>query len=313
MNHMFEKADRGTDRFWNAAVGLSCFSTLLVAVLLGGCAGEAESDVPAQARTPILFVHGSGLSSGLWQEMMERLLRAGYSSEELLAVDLTPKDGSNPRAARLFIAPAAERLLAQARQAALEQGRRPAQRIDIIAHSMGAVSSRWYMAFIRPDLVRLWLGIAAANHGTDALCGFPGKGDQELCPAFARSDSESFVQVRLNGTPENPLDVSPYGLGSDANATQPIPAVPERCIAYFTVRLAVDEWIKPESSAELDGAGGWKLALAETLPFLETTPGNFLFQAETTHDDLPRHPAMIDFVEALAHAGDEHWASRCGL
>lgn len=313
MNHGFEKGYRRAGRLLDALGSLSCFSTLAVAVLLQGCAQRADSGTPVQARTPILFVHGSGLDSGLWREMMDGLLSSGYSAEELLAVDLVPKDGSNPRAARLLIAPAVERLLAQAREAALKRGQRPSQRIDIVAHSMGAVSSRWYAAFIRPDLVRLWLGVAAANHGTDALCGFPGEGDRELCPAFARSGSANPVQVRLNGTPERPLDVSPYGLGNDVSAIKPIPAVPDRCIAYFTVRLAVDEWIKPESSAELDGAGGWELTSLKTLPFLETKPGNFLFQAETTHDELPRHPAMIDFVGALVHAADEHWPSRCGL
>lgn len=284
----------------------------VVVAALAALAGCDRSDVPMTAeagRVPVLLVHGSGLDSGLWLELREHLLSSGYSPADLLAVEMKPADGSNPEAARRFIAPAVQQLLQQSARAAEQQQRRPPGRVDIVAHSMGAISSRWYIAFMRPERVRLWIGIAPANHGTDALCGFNGAGDRELCPAFATARNQSAVQARLNGTPDQPVDLTPFGLGIDDSSVSERPDA-KRCIAYFTVRIEPDEWIKPERSALLAGAGGLPLNVAG-LSVTETSPGNFLFTAPTNHDDLPRQREIAEFVERVVNSANDHYPQRC--
>lgn len=252
----------------------------------------------ALARRPVLFVHGSGLSSASWDAMRAHLRAAGYPQEWLVALDLRPDNGANERAARRFIEPAARRLLSTARRRAREAGCEPPRKLDLVAHSMGAVSTRWYAARIAPETVHTWIGIAGSNHGTDRLCGHAGEGNREMCPAFAPSRAASAVQFELNGSPQEPRDETPYGVGPDAREAVRVPPTPARAIRYFTLRIEPDEWIEPATSALLDGAG------APGMPRLPaqiraTSPGNLLLEADVRHDPMPAHPAVIEAVAAL--------------
>jgi pimeloyl-ACP methyl ester carboxylesterase len=290
---------------------------MIVAVLLGllwrtGATTEIDlSDPLPPARVPIVFVHGTGMSSATWTELIDALVAEGYAREDLLALDLEPRDGSNVQAAERLIAPAVEELLAQAAVRAQRSGNAPPGKVDLIAHSMGAVSTRWYAAFVRPERVRLWLGIAGANHGTNALCGYPGEGDRELCPAFATAPQDSPVLTALNGTPDAPRDESPFGLGTDAENVAAIPATQNACIAYFTVRIEPDEWIEPERSALLAGAGGLDTKSLKVRRFKQTEAGNFLFKGAAFHDDLPKRGPLTAFVQKLLAIADEDYARAC--
>lgn len=252
---------------------------------------------------PVLFVHGSGLSSATWGKLRAHLMEAGYPETYLRAVDMQPRHGSNPRAARRYIAPAVEALLRDAQRHARTQGLQPPTKVDIVAHSMGAISSRWYLAVHRPDKIRRWIGVAPANHGTNALCGHPGAGDRELCPAFAASPRQSPVQFQLNGGANSRYDETPYGLGLDRPGVERVPSEERRAIAYYTLRIDPDPWIVPADSAVLDGAGGLHLSF-EAGDFRETSPGNFLFLGTAGHDELPKDPRVIDWVRAVLTAGE---------
>lgn len=284
------------------------FIGLFAQVLLLGSAGLAAAspartvECTALERRPVLFVHGSGLAPDSWAQMIARFRARGYPASHLVAARLTPNDGSNPRAAERFILPAVHSLLANARSRAQHARCRLPEKVDIVAHSMGAVSARWYVAKIDATKVRNLVGIAPANHGTDALCGLRGDGNRELCPAFARSAQESAVQYALNGSTTRPIDETPHGSGSDGNGRPRVPPSPEAGIAYWTIRLDPDEWISPASSAVLEGAGG------RPLPQLpagarETSPGNVLWPGGVRHDDMPRSAELIDFVLNLLAAG----------
>ena len=258
---------------------------------------------PDYSKTPVLFVHGSGLSSKSWNKMISYLISVGYPSEYLYAVDLQPRNGSSQKAASKFIEPSVERLLQQASitaQQAGYQGQIP-QRVDIVSHSMGAVSSRWYILTLHPERVRTWIAIAGANHGTNALCAYlhQGKGHQEMCPAFAIDKKKNSLQIMLNGTREEPLDETPFGLGEDRKAVQPVPPDQTRNILYFTIRIEPDRWIKPEQSAVLDGAGGLEVSISPEIPVRETSLGNYLFMKKIGHDSLPKDPELIRFVDVL--------------
>ncbi len=259
------------------------------------------------SKSPVLFVHGSGLTSKTWTKMMKYLIRAGYPPEYLHAVDLHPRDGANKRAASTFIEPAVESLLHQAAESARLSGykRDAPRRVDIVSHSMGAVSSRWYASKLRPERVRTWISIAGANHGTNVLCGYSGEGDRELCPAFVSDLAQSDVQVLLNGTPQEPIDETPFGIGGDREQVQWIPPDETRRILYFTIRIEPDEWIKPEHSAILDGAGGLSVSIPSEIPVRETSPGNYLFTKKVGHDPLPKDRDLISFVALLLAVRDK--------
>jgi len=166
------------------------------------------------------------------------------------------------------------------------------------------VSSRWYAAKLRPERVRTWIGLAGANHGTQALCPFQDEASREMCPAFASNARTHALQVALNGTERERVDETPYGLGPDRPAVPRIPPDGTRSILYLTVRVEPDDWIQPERSALLDGAGGVPIRVPAGVPVRQTSPGNFLFQEPVGHDPLLLHPDLLRLVAAMLAARD---------
>jgi pimeloyl-ACP methyl ester carboxylesterase len=277
---------------WRALAALAACQ--LLACDTRGADPAPPPDCARLPSAPVLFVHGSGLSSATFQAMTGEFERLGYPRSWLHAVDLVPNDGANERAAKVFLEPAVGTLLRDAAAEARRSACTEPTRVDLVAHSMGSVSARWYAARIGPEKVRTVLGIAPANHGTDALCGLEGSGNRELCPAFAGRG----IQFELNGSKKHPRDETPYGIGSDARAAARVPPTAERSILYLTLRIEPDQWIKPEASALLDGAGGVKLPALPTAA-RETQPGNLLWTAAADHDRLPEETAVIGLVAAL--------------
>jgi pimeloyl-ACP methyl ester carboxylesterase len=283
-------------------VGLAALMAAFGASMLTSASCAARPDLAATA-TPVLFVHGSGMTATTWDSMIEAFVARGYPRAFLFAVQLKPLDGDNVTAAERFIAPAATQLLIDARRFAGDG--RLLDKIDIVSHSMGAASSRWYAARLEPQRVRRWISLAGANHGTDRLCGRPGTGDWQMCPAFAANETSSAFQVTLNGTRDAPRDETPYGVGDDLRAgASSIAATQERRIVYCTVRIEPDQWIEPASSAVLDGAGGLPGSLDATIPARETSAGNWLFTGPTDHDRMPQNPRVFDLVFWLLQAPD---------
>jgi len=281
--------------------GYRTFVTLLLcAAAAYGCGQRSWSgDVcDLAAKTPVLFVHGSNLTSETWQPMLEAFARSGYPPEFLVAIDMLPRDGDNIAAAERFIAPAVESLHEGKTEYLSRRGCSGSGpgKVDIVAHSMGAVSARWYANRMAPEKIRTLLTIAGANHGTDKLCGTPGAGDAQLCPAFSESGSVDNLQSTLNGTRAEHIDETPYGIGIDERSDTRIAPTEHRRIRFFTVRIDPDEWIVPADSATLDGAGTAAVDTRRFASVRETSPGNFLFLGNISHDDLPADPGLIQFV-----------------
>jgi pimeloyl-ACP methyl ester carboxylesterase len=264
-------------------------SIALMATWILGSTAYAEECISWR---PVLFVHGSGLDSSTWQPMRQGFERAGYPPEWLSAPNLQPDDGSNIEAATRQLAPAIDALITNTAHIARANGCSPPVKIDIVAHSMGAVSARWYVSQVDASRVRNVIGIAPANHGSNALCGLQGKGNREMCPAFAQSLRAQPVQVLLNGTERNPVDETPFGPGQDASSVRSVPPDASRRVNYVTVRLDPDEWIVPARSAILAGAGGLKLHKVANEAEI-TSPGNVLWHTSVTHDDLPKDEELI--------------------
>jgi pimeloyl-ACP methyl ester carboxylesterase len=274
----------------------------LLSSLLLGCSLNAR--VSPYARTPVLFVHGYGMGSSFFADLRAHLQQQGYPPQLLRAVDLVPNTGANVEAAVNQLEPAVEQFLGElnAYLAANQPGLPAKTRVDLVSHSMGSLSSRWYAARLRPDRVRRWLSLAGANHGS-SLAAFAGEvdgGEQDMYPAFAANELESFIQFQLNGSSAPDVDETPYGLGTDSAGVTVVPPDAARSIFYATIAADGDDiWIDPDSSVQIDGAGGLPFPLPADLPATVLSPGNFRMTNGIGHDPMLSDPQTMRLAALL--------------
>jgi pimeloyl-ACP methyl ester carboxylesterase len=268
----------------------------LVALLVVVARRESPPAATEGPRLPVLLVHGSGLDSSSWDALVAHLRVAGWPAEYLRAVDLTPNDGANIPAAEDQLRPAALGLLAAAGDKARREGWSPPGKLAIVAHSMGAVSGRWLATRLMPERIAVFVALAGANHGTEALCGLRGAGNEELCPApESRATS---VLAELNGTKAAPRDETPFGPAPDPPSVPGQRPTAAACIAWYTVFIDPDEWIVPASSARLAGAGG---GLLDALPpgLERTGEGEYRLLDRVRHDDVASAAAVARLVASM--------------
>jgi pimeloyl-ACP methyl ester carboxylesterase len=279
----------------NVGLPSAVLAAVAAAAVLSCGSGRGLQAVPGP---PVLLVHGSGLDSTSWDALTGRLRSLGWPQEYLAAVDLSPNDGANERAAREQLQPAAIRLLETAAARARREGWDPPDKLAVVAHSMGAVSGRWLASRLMPESVAVFVAIAGANHGSRALCGLSGAGNEELCAA---TSGEVPVFAGLNGTATAPRDPTPFGPGQDPPGHPHEPPTGAACIAWFTIFIDPDEWIVPADSARLAGSGAG-VALTAPADVQVVAPGEFRVTAAIRHDDLPSAPAVLSLVPTLLAA-----------
>jgi len=190
----------------------SALVILLAATATGAVAQEAQRT----QRDPILFVHGWRGEAAQWQPMMRRFREDGWTDRELYAWTLDPR-ASNRENAR--------RISARVQQILAATG---AERVDIVAHSMGSLSTRLYLKeMLREGEVDAWVSLAGPNHGTLTA---------QLCfsPACREMREGSAFLAALNRDDETPGEVR-----------------------YATWRSPCDEIIEPTRSVMLSGASNY--------------------------------------------------------
>ncbi|HEU4656383.1 MAG TPA: triacylglycerol lipase [Capillimicrobium sp.] len=173
----------------------------------------------AQAHDPILFVHGWSESSSIWNTMISRFQADGWTSSEL------NNWSYNTSQSNVTTANAIASKVSQIRQ---QTG---AAKVDIITHSMGGLSSRYYIKNLGGGAyVDDWVSLGGPNHGTDTanLC------SQTSCVEMRIGSS---FLTQLNSGDETPGAVS-----------------------YFTWWSPCDTVINPDSSVALSGASNTKTA-----------------------------------------------------
>ena len=105
---------------------------------------------------PILFVHGYGGTKENFCTMIAVFRNAGWSDNELYGYDYSVVNS---------FATDAEEIRSQVNAILTRTG---ATKVDIIAHSAGSVSSRYYIKNLGGDTkVDAWVSLAGPNHGTD--------------------------------------------------------------------------------------------------------------------------------------------------
>jgi triacylglycerol lipase len=177
--------------------------------LLVGAAG-------AQAHTPILFVPGFSENESLWKTMIERLEKAGWGKAELNNWQYNTAQ-SNATTAK-----------EEATKIAEIKQKTGAAKVDLVTHSMGALSSRYYIKNLGgTSTIEKWVSLGGPNHGTESA-------------RFCTFDV-SCQQMVPNSTFLNEL-----------NAGTEVPGSPT--VGYHTWWSPCDEIINPHTSVIINGA-----------------------------------------------------------
>ncbi|MEU9145034.1 triacylglycerol lipase [Streptomyces sp. NPDC048349] len=167
----------------------------------------------APAPDPVIFVHGWNPDPSPWQTMATRFQSDGWPAGHLDQWSYSSSQSNATTAAQL--ADEIEHVLA----------RTGASKVDVITHSMGSLSSRYYLKNLGGAAkVDAWVSLAGPNHGTEIArwCGG--------APCIEMRPGSSFLKD-LNSGDETP--------GSTR---------------YATWRSPCDNVINPADSVALTGA-----------------------------------------------------------
>src|SRR5512133_2836241 len=202
------------------------YAALAVLALLAACSGDIGLTAPGRSDArfvaaspppphyPIIFVHGYNASASTWSTMVGRFKADGYTDAELVNWSYDYKQ-SNATTASLIGSKVDSVLAATG-----------AHHVDIITHSMGTLSARYYVRNLllsvdtRVDAV---VSLGGPNHGTTTAFGCTPISCSEMRPY------SSFL-TKLNSTDET------WGTPR-----------------YATWWSPCDEVIYPQKSAKLSG------------------------------------------------------------
>lgn len=198
----------------------SLVPVLLTLFVLAGCErggifapDGASKAVAAPERHPILFVHGFNSSGSIWSTMIASFKADGWTDAQLVSWSYNTSQSNATTAAQ--IRTKVDSIL-------LATG---ATKVDIISHSMGGLSSRYYAKNLGGDArIDAWVSLGGPNHGTTWAFG---------CL------TTSCVEMRTGST-----------FVKNLNATDETPGAPR----YGTWWSACDAVIEPDNSTPLAGA-----------------------------------------------------------
>ena len=194
------------------ALLLAVLLPLLTVLAVPSSAGKPQPPSSSGNR-PILFVHGWNSSAATWDTMVASFKSAGWTDGELNRWSYNTSQ-SNATTAQEIASRVSE-----------IRSRTGADKVDVIAHSMGSLSSRYYLKNLGGDLlVDDWISLGGPNHGTDTA---------NACFSTACSEmriGSSFLAA--------------------LNAGDESPGTP----AYATYWSACDSIINPDSSVAVAGA-----------------------------------------------------------
>jgi triacylglycerol lipase len=185
----------------------------MLAVALATVALLAPAAASAVAHDPILFVHGWNGSESNWTTMISNFSREGWTAAELNNWRYNTSQ-SNVRTASEVRTKVEAILRATG-----------ASKVDIIAHSMGSLNTRYYLKNLGgTEKVDDWVSLGGPNHGTSSanICG-----------------EASCVEMRVGST-----------FLRELNATDETPGTTN----YGTWWSSCDEFINPDESVLLGGA-----------------------------------------------------------
>ena len=173
-------------------------------------AGLCEPVMPTCSESrPILLVHGINGSSENYAVMVQRLIDAGWPEDEIFLFDAEdPSWGCNVDNAHVIQA-LVESILTTTCQ----------PRIDLVAHSMGVVSTRHFLKFLGGvDVVNTYVTLGGMHHGEFWSCLKPDWVD--ICVWNEICESGEFME-QLNADPATPGDTHWVSIYGSADETIP--------------------------------------------------------------------------------------------
>ncbi|MFD6951514.1 hypothetical protein A6A08_12155 [Nocardiopsis sp. TSRI0078] len=201
----------------------------VLAALTLAFAVMAPATAHAQERDPVLFVHGYGGSGDNWDPMIADLTDHGWDGDRLYTISYD-YDASNEVTARL-IGQEVDRILDETGHDA----------VDLVTHSMGGLSSRWYLRFLGGhEDVDDWVSLAGPNEGS--LVRLP---CVETSPSCQEVVVGSEFLEELNSGDPTPGDVT-----------------------YTTFRSLCDLIVRPSTSVTLPGADNHRVGCVGHVSFL---------------------------------------------
>ena len=191
---------------------------IVCSAFLLGCkdtVSPPSGPLPVLRHDPILFVHGYLGNNGNWQQMEDRFRADGWQDVELYAYNYSFIDSNASSAAE--IRDQVDRIITTT----------GATKVDIIAFSMGSISSRYYLKNLGgAGKIDAWVSLAGPNHGTTDVT----NQDCQTTPCKEILPGSAFLTA-LNAIDETP------GL-----------------VRYATWRSPCDQTIIPGESVILSGA-----------------------------------------------------------
>ena len=189
-------------------------SSLRRSIALAAAAGSLALPAAASAVDPIVFVHGWNSSGSTWNTTIGRFAADGWTSAQLNNWSYNTAQSN---------ATTAGQLRTRIDQVLAATG---AAKADIVTHSMGGLSSRYYLKNLGGTAkVDEWVSLAGPNHGTGT--------------AYACFWNTSCFEMRPGSSFLNAL-----------NAGDETPGA----VRYRTWWSPCDEVINPDTSTILSGA-----------------------------------------------------------
>lgn len=200
---------------------ISLSVSIVLLLVLVSPAGAAKRVTAASEKDPVVFVHGFTGSSSSYDDMKQWLVSQGWPSNYLFAIQYSDTTGSNVKNAnelQSFI----KNVLRQTK----------ASKVDIVAHSMGGLSTRYYVKYLDgAQKVDDVITLGSPHHGTNSsYFGLWTEGAREMVPGSAFLND-------LNSVDETPN-------GSDSTSV----------IQYTSIFSSADTVINPYTSSIIDGA-----------------------------------------------------------
>lgn len=169
----------------------------------------------AATHEPVIFVYGFNGSTSTWTDMVADFQANGWSSSDLVVFTYDSHQSNVTTANQL------------AARISSVRSATGAAKVDLVTHSMGALSSRYYLKNLGgTSVVDDFVSLGGPNHGTSTatLCGWLYTACSEMSPG------SSFLNT-LNSGDETPGAVN-----------------------YGTWWSSCDDTINPDSSVALSGA-----------------------------------------------------------
>jgi triacylglycerol lipase len=183
---------------------MSRIAAALMSLLLLLVVGVAPQAVTAADPDPVLLVHGYRGSPSTWADMEAYLKAHGHPNVH--AIDLPGEDN-----------------IENAKAIASTLRGLHWNRVDIVGHSMGGLSARWFAKFLaKSKTVDAYVSLGTPQYGIWSACLLPSWYGGQMCP------TSSFLD-RLNAGDDTPGDT------------------------FWATIYSTGDWYVPNSSSRLDG------------------------------------------------------------